>query len=277
MKNNPLVTISIPTYNSEAFIKKCLDAIKKQTYKNIEINVIDGHSRDKTIDIIRKYKNIKITQSTDALLGARYEGAKHAKGSYILLLDSDQILQKDAIKNAVNMMKKNDMLILEETVYQCKNWIEKLFKMDRKLIQTVKDYSPMTGVMLPRFYKRKLLLKVFKHIPQSVLKKVGGQDHAIIYYEGWKESQKVSIVPNAVAHIEPNSLKILWKKFYRWGYTSKNAHLGKYDTMLQQKEHFRKGLFQKGLIIESFGSILLLILKGIPYKLGYFKAKVWHH
>ena len=273
MQKLPLITITIPTLNSGAFLERCLQAVKSQTYNHIEVNIIDGGSIDNTLEIAKKYK-VGYIHYPHALLGARNEGLVHAKGEYILLLDSDQVLLPKTLQAAVKEIKKGyDMLILEEGVYEKKTFIEKLFHADRRLINIVRNYSPETGVMLPRFYKTSVLKDTFRSIPKSIQEQVGGQDHAIIYYEAWKISQKVGYVKNAAAHIEPNSLRKIWKKFYRWGYTSVDAHYGKYDSMLKKKERFRTGLFQKGLILESFASILLLLLKGVPYKTGYYMAK----
>ncbi|MBU4351421.1 glycosyltransferase family 2 protein, partial [Patescibacteria group bacterium] len=207
MLNNPLVTISIPTFNSEKTLGLCLDAVLKQTYGNFEVNVIDGNSKDKTI-LIAKEKGVKdIAVYSGALLGARLEGLKMARGEYVLLLDSDQILNKDAIKQAVEKIEQGfDMLIFEETSCQSKTFIEKLFRLDRKLIHKSKDLSPGTGALLPRFFKKDLLEKAFTRIPEEILQKVGGEDHMIIYYEAWQLSKKISILPNAVCHIEPKSL-----------------------------------------------------------------------
>lgn len=268
-----LVTISIPTYNSEKSLGLCLESINNQTYKNIEINIIDGASKDNTIDIAKGFGVQNIVNYPGGLLEARCRGAKIANGDYVLLLDSDQVLEPDCIEKAVAAMKKNDMLVLEESVYRCENFIEKLFYYDRKLVHAVKDFNPMTSVMLPRFYKKDVLLKAFENILADIRESTGGQDHAIIYLEAWNVSQKVDMVSNAVKHIEPNSLSEIWKKFYRWGKTSVGARSNKYTELLSEKEKFRKGLFKKGLLKESFASILLLIIKGVPYKLGYVYGK----
>ncbi len=269
-----LVTISIPTFNSAFFLERCLDAVRRQTYKNIEINIIDGNSKDNTIEIARKF-GAKIINYPEALLGARYEGLKIANGEYILLLDSDQILESTCVERAIaEMDSAKDMLILEEDVYRCDNFIEKLFHYDRELIHRVKDFDPLTGAMLPRFYRTEILKKAFANIPIDVLENVGGQDHAIIYFEAWNISHRVDLLPNAVKHIEPNSLLVIWRKFYRWGYTSVGARTNKYTKLLNEKERFRKGLFQEGTWKESFASVLLLLIKGIPYKTGYFLGKL---
>jgi glycosyltransferase involved in cell wall biosynthesis len=272
--DKPLITISIPTYNSEKFIRLCLEAVKAQTYENIEINIIDGNSKDATLEIAREYTD-NIIEYPGALLEARYKGLLAAKGEYILLLDSDQILEPDAIERAVEIIhaKQLDMLVLEEDVYRNENFIEKLFHYDRILVHAVKDFDPMTSVMLPRFYRIDQLKKGMSAIPAEIREKVGGQDHAIIYYEMWKITQKVDLLPNAVKHIEPNSLRVIWPKFYRWGATSVDAKFGPYDEFLSKKEGFRKGMWTKGLILASFASILLLLIKGVPYKLGQMSKK----
>ncbi|MBI2028468.1 MAG: glycosyltransferase family 2 protein [Candidatus Levybacteria bacterium] len=272
----PLVTITIPTYNSEKALKLCLDAIRKQTYKNIEINVIDGASKDNTIKVARKFNVKDIKTCKGSLLEARYEGIKKAKGKYVLILDSDQILNINSVERAVKQAEKNkmDMLAFEEIPYSTENFLEKLFDCDRKLINAINDFSPLTGVIMPRFFNTKILRKAYSNIPKGIYANTGGPDHAVVYYEAWLLSKKIENLPNAVKHIEPNSIFTLIRKFYRWGYTSSDAHSGKYKFLMTQKERFRTGLFTKGLIVESLGSILLLILKGIPFEVGYLTAGI---
>ena len=184
MSNNPLVSVSIPTYNSGKFLKLCLDALLKQSYKNIEINIIDGGSTDNTLSVAKKY-GIKILKDYDSLLSARIKGVIGSKGKYVLLLDSDQIIDKDTISRAIKCLIENklNMLILGEGVYSDKTVIEKLFKLDKKFVHAIKDINPYTSVLLPRFFDRSFLLKVFKNIDKVAIKKARPQDHAIIYLE----------------------------------------------------------------------------------------------
>lgn len=272
---NPLVTISIPTFNSGEYLDLCLHGIEQQTYKNIEINIVDGGSSDETITIARKHGIEDIITCRMALLGARYEGLRRADGEYILLLDSDQILNPTAIERAVRKMAGEGikMLVLEEDVYQANNWLEKLFQQDRKLVHHVKDLSPYSGVMLPRFYETSILRAAFSNIPEDALANVGGQDHAIIYFEAWQQSKEIDVLPDGIQHVEPNSLKLIFKKFYRWGFTSKAASNPRYKELLASKERFRNGLFSKGTVKASFASIALLLIKGVPYKVGKLVSK----
>ncbi len=277
MKNKPLVTISIPTLNSSNFLDLSFKAIRNQAYKNIEINVVDGGSRDNTLEIAKKYKADLILENRGSLMSARYDGVMNAKGKYILLLDSDQILEKNTLERCVNFIEKNnlDMLILEETVLSKKTILEKLFYLDKKLVHSVKDFDPHTSVLLPRFYRRSFLQRVFAGIPKKIIDYATPQDHAILYLESWKKSKKIGMIDKSLKHIEPSNFSELWKKFYRWGYYSTKTNSLIYDMYFKKRtERFRKGMFKKNLMKESLGSILLLILKGVPYKIGNFSRKI---
>jgi glycosyltransferase involved in cell wall biosynthesis len=270
-----LVSVTIPTRNSGASLSQCLEAVRHQTFKNIEIIIIDAGSSDSTLDICRRYKCRVIQQKYGSLLWARKLGVDAAKGDFVLLLDSDQILDSTTISRCVDECKKGfDMVALEERSYKQETFLEILFALDRQVIEKVKNLDPYTGVILARFFKTSILKKAFSKIPKSLLLKLGGPDHAVIYFEVWNLSKKISEISHAVSHMEPDFLLPLLKKFYRWGSTSIDANYGKYKIMWQSKERFRTGLFTKGLIIQSFASILLLVIKGVPYKFGFYIEKL---
>lgn len=273
----PKVTITIPTFNSSGSLALCLKAIRAQSYANIEISVVDSYSTDNTVAVAKKngVKNIYIHRG--GLLGSRLHGILKAKGEYVLLLDSDQILSGDSITRCVDLclLQGRDMVALEEDVYECTNWLQWLFKMDRKVINTDNNLDPEIGVILPRFFRKSILEKAARSIPNEIISTVGGPDHAILYYESWKQSKKVGVVKNAVRHMETKSLFQFIKKCYRWGYTSYSAKtVSKYAFLMKRKERFRTGLFTKGLFVASIASLTLLILKGIPYKIGYLFARL---
>lgn len=270
-----LVSVTIPTFNSEKTLRKTLESVKAQTYKDTETLIIDSHSKDKTLEIAKEF-NVPVYQYEDALLGARGLGVKKAKGVYILLLDSDQILEKTAVERAVKMFseKKFDMLALYERSYQPKNMLEKLFDADRELVQKYyKQFlDPYTGVILPRFYKKEILVKVFGRIPQNIQKICAAHDHAIIYIEAYKISKKIGMLPYAVYHIEPGSWKWLFSKTYRWGYTTRDLEKDPmYRDLIKSKKRPRKFMWSSpGLSIKSN---VLRFIRAIPYALGYYSRK----
>lgn len=266
-----LISINIPTFNSEKTLGLCLEAIKKNGYQNYEIVIVDGGSTDKTIEIAKSF-GAKICLDENSLLHARYTGVENSEGEFVLVLDSDQIIESDLLERLEKLIDSFDMVVLEETVYSKKTFLENLFYLDRKLIHRVRDIDPKTSVLLPRFFKKDILVNVFKKINPDILKNVSGQDHAIIYYEAYQLSQKVGYIEKAVKHMEPSSVLKLVKKFYRWGYTSTSVKTSsEYKELFQQKEGFRKGTINLKHPVESLASITLILIKGVPAYAGRFK------
>lgn len=108
------VSIVIPVYNVEDYLKECLDSILKQNYdiNKIEIILIDDGSIDNSLNICKKYKekysNIKILeQPNSGVSKARNNGIKNALGKYIMLLDSDDTISKSAVKNLFNFFEQH--------------------------------------------------------------------------------------------------------------------------------------------------------------------------
>ncbi len=273
--DNLLVSVVIPTYNSQKTLSNCLKSVLCQSFRNIEIIIVDSYSKDQTAEIARN-RGARIVQTHWKLLGARYLGLLECKGDFVLMLDSDQILEKTAIERATHMAESGcDMLCFEENAFEANTWVKRLFESDRELVNKTADIhlDPLHGVMLARFYKRQLLEEAFKNIPKELLPTVIAHDHAIIYYEAYGLSQRVGIVPNAVWHEEPASLGELWTKNFRYGKsTFEIARTKSYKEMLNRKVRLRKGASRYwSLGVQSW---MLSFLKGVPYYLGYLSALI---
>ena len=109
---NNKVTIIIPVYNSEKYIQRCLDSCINQTYKNIEILVINDGSTDRTKQIITKIKDkriIMIDKKNSGVSDSRNVGLSKARGKYIMFLDSDDWLDQDAVKQMVQIISKENI------------------------------------------------------------------------------------------------------------------------------------------------------------------------
>lgn len=109
-----MVTVVIPTYNSVKFIEKAINSVLEQTYKDIELIIVDDYSTDNTVEFIEeKYKDIPnlriIKNEKNVGVGiSRKVGINNAKGEYITFLDSDDYLLKDFIEVNVNLIKQHD-------------------------------------------------------------------------------------------------------------------------------------------------------------------------
>ena len=108
----PLVSVIIPNYNSEHYLKKCIASVEKQIYGNIEVIVVDDGSTDVSVAEMEKmcaaYNNIKVyRQSNLNAAMARNRGMEAAKGKYLLFLDSDDILYEDAVFQLVTTAERS--------------------------------------------------------------------------------------------------------------------------------------------------------------------------
>jgi glycosyltransferase involved in cell wall biosynthesis len=110
--NQPLVSICIPTYNGERFLKETLESVVQQTYTNLEIKISDHSSSDSTLDVIRSFDDPRIVLSVltagggaEANWNASVAGAK---GKYTKLLCQDDLLKPSCIEEQVNALESNE-------------------------------------------------------------------------------------------------------------------------------------------------------------------------
>lgn len=120
MINNPLVSIIIPVYNVENFLDRCLQSLINQTYSELEILLIDDGSTDCSGKICdqygRKYSQIKVIhQKNQGANSARNKGIQAAKGSYLMFVDSDDVVSPVFVEHAVNKIVADqaDMVVFD--------------------------------------------------------------------------------------------------------------------------------------------------------------------
>jgi glycosyltransferase involved in cell wall biosynthesis len=150
----PLVSVVMSVYNDEKYIGEAIESILNQTYKNFEFIIIDDASKDKSLDIIKKYAkkdkriiilknkaNLKICKSLN-------KGIKIAKGKYIARMDGDDISFSERFAEQVNFMESNPQVgvvgsWIEILNKNYKKIIKKYPKEDKKLRQNIFFYSPI--------------------------------------------------------------------------------------------------------------------------------------
>lgn len=105
----------VPVYNTEKYLKKCLDSLINQTYKDFEIIVVNDGSTDKSSSIIskyqKKYKNIiVIDKENEGLSMARNRGVQKSSGKYIIFVDSDDYVSNKLLEEVDKKIDDNDIL-----------------------------------------------------------------------------------------------------------------------------------------------------------------------
>lgn len=102
---NPLVSIIIPVYNGERYIADAIDSAIKQTYKNIEIIIVDDGSTDNTEQIVKRYPNVRyIKKSNGGVASALNKGIAEAEGEYISWLSHDDLYHANKIASQVKIL-----------------------------------------------------------------------------------------------------------------------------------------------------------------------------
>lgn len=136
------ITLITVCYNSEATIKDTLESVLKQTYKNYEYLIIDGKSKDKTLDIVENYekkfnKRLKyISEKDKGLYDAMNKGIKIATGDIIGIINSDDVLaRKDTLEIIVKTFQKE----------KCDATYSNLEIRDENLNKIVRIFNPKKG------------------------------------------------------------------------------------------------------------------------------------
>lgn len=201
----PLVSVVVPTFNSAEFLDACLHSIAGQSYKEIELIVVDNHSTDETKEIAKKYTKFVFDKGPERSAQRNY-GVEQAHGKYVAIIDSDMLLTSHVIEECVEVAEKNKeikaVIIPEESFgegfwAQCKQ-IEKSF------------YVGVEWMEAARFFDRDTYLTL------------GGYNEKMISGEDWDLSQRFeavgekSRVNEMILHNEGklSLLKTLNKKYY---------------------------------------------------------------
>lgn len=110
-----LFSVIIPVYNVESYLRDCLDSVLNQTFADWEAVCVNDGSTDGSVTVLERYAQrdsrfVILTQPNRGLSAARNAGIKEAKGDYVLFLDSDDWLEKNALETLSDSLNGEDML-----------------------------------------------------------------------------------------------------------------------------------------------------------------------
>ena len=117
----PLVSVIINCFNSQEYLKECVESVLEQTYTRFEIIFIDNQSTDDTFKIIKSYEDSRInyfkTSNFMTLGGARNIGLNHAKGVFISFLDSDDIWDENKLLYSIPVINNDIEMVYSDVIY----------------------------------------------------------------------------------------------------------------------------------------------------------------
>jgi len=208
-----LISIIIPAFNEEKNIGECLKSLKNQSYRPIEITVVDDGSSDSTRNIVKDFSDITLlTQSHKGPGQARNLGAANARGEILVFVDADMTFDKNFIGDLVKPIvggktigtfSKNEMVKNKANVWSnCWN-INKNLPKDRMIPADYPDQAP-----------------VFRAILKKEFERIGGFETSGQYTDDWSLSRKLGEKSAAVKgaiyyHSNPDNLMEIWKQA-RW-------------------------------------------------------------
>lgn len=129
---NPKITIITVCYNSEETILRTIESVASQNYDNLEYIIIDGKSRDKTVDIIESFRektglpSILISEKDSGIYDAMNKGIKNATGDIVCMLNSDDWLELNALKLVAENYHLGEETVIYGMERRIKNGIEEI-------------------------------------------------------------------------------------------------------------------------------------------------------
>ena len=266
-----LVSIIIPTFNEEKTIANCLKYIKNQTYKPVEVIVVDDGSTDNTEKIIKDLlgqdgaKNLKLIHQNHKGPGpARNLGAKQAEGGILIFADADMTFDKKFVKDliqpiisgrAIGTFSKNEMNANLQNIWSACWNINRNWPIDRLIPPDYPETAP-----------------VFRAILKREFEKVSGFDATGEYTDDWSLSRKLGVKSTLAKgaiyyHSNPDNLKEVFKQA-RW--------IGKNEFIAGNLIRKIRSLFfyslPTSLVIGIYKSIVNFKVKFIIFKLVYDSA-----
>lgn len=282
-----LVSVVIPVYNVEPYLGRCVDSIINQTYKNLEIILVDDGSTDNSGKICDDYQSLDericvIHKSNGGLSDARNSGLYHATGKYIAFIDSDDFIEQDFISILYQAIIENDADIsICDYIKGTKNYFPRqkgirkvsIFTSEQMLKQWHGEYKHVETMAWNKLYKRRLFIDnnilypygyynedvQTTHLVVEVANKIVIVNYNLYYYYQRKDSI-TGMWSNKKISDNINSQKVRLRFF------KKNRYMNAYERLFIK--------YQKFYILAYFHSAKSMREKlAVGYLLNYKKKR----
>jgi glycosyltransferase involved in cell wall biosynthesis len=269
------VSIIIPAYNEGKNVERLLISIKKQTFKGIEIVVVDDGSKDNTVAVARRYTQKIFPREHLERSIQRNFGAKQTKGEFLFFLDADMELAPNVVSDCVETIQKDNkiggIIIPEES--KAETFWEKVKAFERSFYNDNGDQTTDAA----RFFRR------------EAFEKVGGYDETITGPEDWdlpesvkRVGYKIGRIKSKIIHHEriSNLFSLVKKKYYYALKSHKYLKKQNISVFSPKTIYFLRPVFYKNprkLILNPILSVSMFIMFSfelIGGGLGYLVGKI---
>lgn len=247
MNKKPLVSIIVPVLNEEKILESTLKNIKKQTYKNYELIVVDNGSTDKSVEIAKKFADKLLFEEKKGSINAMVKGFENAEGDILVTCDADSLYPKNYLKKIVNTFCKNENIV---AIYGPFKFIEN---------GKISNFFVWLGYVISDFFS-KIFTKTYIvgaanfAIRKDVYKKVGGYDtKSNLASQDFRLAKrlakfgKVKFIPSLIVYTsnrrfkEQGTVFSLFHAFRLWADVAFNINKIKYDSYYTHKYYQKKG------------------------------------
>ena len=259
-KLNSMVSIIVPIYNTEKYLRECLTSIEHQTYKNFEVIMVNDGSTDTSVSICNEFSKrdgrfLLINQQNLGVCAARTHGVKKSKGQFISFIDSDDTVEKNFIESLCRKIEETGADIAQcdsdiNGIKEHPQWNERFFTKE----------EIMRGFLNGDFFN-KAPLKIYK---KKVIQDIPfPEGRPIMEDAAWsamvyEKCNSLIRIPDALYHYRMVSTSLTHRKL------SENEECGKF-----------RNLIDKALIIErniddakSYELLNRYVLEFLPWILG---------
>jgi len=249
MKNEPLVSVIIPTRNSAKFLVKCLGSIKEQSYKNLEIIVVDNNSTDNTKEIAKQYTDKVYNKGPERSAQVNF-GVERAMGEFVYKVDSDFILDTEVVKQCIGKAgKRFDAVVVHNSPDVRVSWIACVRKFEVDM------------------YKYDITHSSARFVKKEVYEKIGGFNENITAGEDYdfqnklnRSGFKTGFIESEALHLgEPTNFWKHMKKYYDYG---KDFVKYKQENISESKKQL--GLF-RGVYLRNWKQFIYHPILGIRF------------
>jgi len=217
---NPKVSVLIINHNNGKFIKKCIDSVYKQSYKNYEIILFDDNSRDSSLKFLKKFRKknfIFISNKRNTKFGSYnqingyHQALKKSRGDIIFFLDSDDYFHQNKIRTIVDIYKNQFKreIIMDMPIYKySKKIIKKTIR--KKLLNNYWPYfSPQSCISMSREFANKVFKDIkFQKFPDIWL------DFRISVYAHYLFLSKIYILNKYLTYYRQSSSQVSSNFFF---------------------------------------------------------------
>lgn len=206
--DNPQVSVIIPVYNSQRFVRRALDSVLNQTYQNLEVVVIDDGSTDATAEVIQGLGDPRIVylhQKNQGQGPARNNGIRRCTGEYVTFLDSDDYYLPEKIAREVEFLRSNR----EYQVVYC-NALH--FHSDRPAVLYKNKGQHPSGNILPVLLHTSLINLNTAMMERGVLEKSDLFNETRYFPEEWELWLKIALAGYSFGYLDEDLVFVEWRE-----------------------------------------------------------------